>query len=105
MLDGPPSAELLLRLPAEAPPGPLRLRAGALDVRLLVRIPRVGEGTSDADRRGDVVLDAHEFRRGATLAGRVRLTVTLDGEPARVEGRFSTFLRDIVDSDAPECAF
>jgi len=105
MLDGPPVAELLLRLPADAPRGPLRLRAGALDVRLRVRIPRVGEGTSDDDRRGEVVLDAHEIRRGATLAGRVRLTVTLDGEPARVEGRFSTFLRDIVDSDAPECAF
>ncbi len=103
-LDAPPEAELLLRFPADARRGPLRLEAATLDVLLRVRVPHEGGGTSAEDRDGHVRLDAHDVARGAPIAGQVELTVTLGGQPARVRGSFRTFVRDLVDADAPECA-
>ncbi len=103
-LDGPPEAELLLRWPAEAPSGPVRVSATEHDAALRLRIPRANDATSDPGGRGEVTLEAHGATRGALLAGTVTLTMPMPGGRGRVTGSFRTFVRDVLGADADECA-
>ena len=103
-LDGPPEAELLLRWPSEAPSGPVRISATEHDAALRLRIPHASDATSDPGGRGEVTLEAHGATRGALLAGTVALTMPMPGGRGRVTGSFRTFVRDVLDADADECA-
>lgn len=103
-LDGPPEAELLLRWLAEAPSGPVRVSATEHDAALRLRIPHANDATSDPGGRGEVTLEAHGATRGALLAGTVTLTMLMPGGRGRVTGGFRTFVRDVLDADADECA-
>ena len=103
-LDGPADAELLLRWPADAPPGPLRVSAETHDAVLRLRIPHENDASSDPDGRGAVTLEAHDATRGSLIAGTIELRWSTPGGRTQVSGSFRTFVRDLLDPDAEECA-
>lgn len=80
------------------PPGdarPITLPLNASDAVLSLALPRHGGLTSVSGAEGSLQLDAFEPRRGGAITGSFSGTLRRGDATIRIEGRISTFVRDL----------
>jgi hypothetical protein len=92
--DEPPRFHLELVIPPGAE-APMTLRLGADAAVLSVVTPTLGPLTSLVGAEGTVRIDRFEPRLGGAIRGRVRGSLRHGNERVSVEGRFTTFVRDL----------